>query len=80
MSDKCNCVVLLNMEVKKRHDPEGWVETKLMVNLQTGESHESFPPVYFFARDKNKKGELIGKPRKKHFTTPYCPMCGKLRP
>lgn len=72
----CDCVEKLFEVVKKDHDPEGWVDVKTRIKISTGETWSAFPPVYFHARDKNKDGKLVGKPKLKHFSTPFCPMCG----
>lgn len=75
----CECVIKLNEAIRRDFDPDGYLETRTLFNLETSESRETFPPIYFMARRKNASGKLTGKPRRNFFTANYCPSCGKPR-
>jgi hypothetical protein len=66
----CDCVAKLDAAVKKKFGSDAYIETKLSMNMKTGATKASFPPLYFAYFEGKKK-------KRSFFPFNFCPVCGK---
>lgn len=77
LDGRCNCVEKLQEEMERRFGADAEMEIVTKCNINTGETWQAFPPIYFKHREIGANGKPTKKWKRTHFRPCFCQMCGK---